>query len=175
MHATRAWGSPRCPGFAGKGRNRHPQQHSCTVTAATWGPLSGTVFAPAPVQPVKVVRRAIQGRLKVRLPLAPKRDVPGRLPGSRQLLTDAMAHHRGSGEPNVALNEIAVACRRHERVVRALKDCFVEKRVVNPETLIREMAIAACSSLDGFDDEFLETPFAPGGNETARRSCSEWC
>ena len=112
------------------------------MTAATWGPLSGTVFAPAPVQPVKVVRRAIQGRLKVRLPLAPKRDMPGRLPGSRQLLTDAMARHRGSGEPYVALNEIAVACRRHERVVRALKDCFVEKRVEGREP---------CSSLGGFE------------------------
>ena len=93
--------------------------------------------------------------------LAPKRDVLRRLLGSRHLLTDAMACHRGPGEPYVALNEIAVTYRRDKCVVRALKDYFAESSVVNLKTLLREMAKAARSSLDGFDDEFLEAPFAP--------------
>ena len=101
--------------------------------------------------------------------LAPKRDVLRRLLGSRHLLTDAMARLRGPGEPYVALNEIAVTYRRDESVVQALKHYFMESSVVNLKTLIREMAKAARCSLDGFDDEFLETPFAPSGSETPRR------
>ena len=107
--------------------------------------------------------------------LAPKRDVPGRLPSSRHLLTEEMAHHRWPGEPYVALNEIAVACRRDKRVVEALKSYFRKYSGANQKTLICEMAKAAGSSPNGFDDEFLETPFVPGGGETACRSRSEWC
>ena len=94
--------------------------------------------------------------------LAPKRDVLRRLLGSRHLLTDAMAQHRGPGEPYIALNEIAIAYCRDKEVVRALERYFVEKSVVNLKILIREMAKAAGSSLDEFDDDFLETPFTPG-------------
>lgn len=95
--------------------------------------------------------------------LAPKRDVLRRLLGSRHLLTDAMASHRGPGEPYVALNEIAVAYYRDENVVRALKCYSAEKNVANLNTLIREMARAARSNLDKFDDNFLKKPFVPPG------------
>ena len=95
--------------------------------------------------------------------LAPKRDVLRRLLGSRHLLTDAMANHRGPGEPYIALNEIAVAYYSDENVVRALKRYFAEKSVGNLKMLIREMSKAARSSLDKFDDDFLETPFTPSG------------
>ena len=94
--------------------------------------------------------------------LAPKRDVLRRLLGSRHLLTDTMVQHRGPGEPYIALNEIAIAYCRDKKVVRALERYFVERSVVNLKILIREMAKAADSSLDEFDDEFLETPFTPG-------------
>lgn len=97
--------------------------------------------------------------------LAPKRDVLRRLLGSRHLLTDAMAHHRGPGEPYIALNEIAVAYFSDEKVVQGLKCYFAEKSVVNLKTLIREMAKAARSSLDKFDDNFLETPFVPSEHQ----------
>ena len=100
--------------------------------------------------------------------LAPKRDVLRRLLGSRHLLTDAMAHHRGPGEPYIALNEVAVAYYRDKEVVRALKRYFTEKSIMSLKILIREMAKAASSSLDEFDDDFLETPFTPGGVQ----SCS---
>lgn len=104
--------------------------------------------------------------------LAPKRDVLRRLLGSRHLLTDAMAHHRGPGEPYTALNEIAVAYYSDENVVRALKRYFAEKTVGNLKTLIREMAKAARSSLDKFDDDFLETPFTPsGGGARSNSGC----
>lgn len=39
---------------------------------------------------------------------------------------------------------------------------FMEKSVFNLKILIREMAKAAGSSLDEFDDDFLEKPFTPG-------------
>ncbi len=96
--------------------------------------------------------------------LAPKRDVLRRLLGSRHLLTAAMASHRGPGEPFVALNEVAVAYYGDDNVVRALKCYFAEKTAVNLKTLIREMAKAARSSLDKFDDNFLENPFVPSGH-----------
>lgn len=94
--------------------------------------------------------------------LAPKRDVLRRLLGSRHILTNSMAHHRGPGEPYIALNEIAVAYHRDKEVVRVLQRYFAEKSVVNLKALIREMAKAAGSSLDDFDDDYLETPFTPG-------------
>ena len=87
--------------------------------------------------------------------LSPKRHVLRRLLGSRHLLTDAMAHHRGPGEPYTALNESAVAYYSNESVVRALKRYFAERSVGNLKMLIREMAKAARSSLDKFDDDFL--------------------
>lgn len=97
--------------------------------------------------------------------LAPKRDVLRRLLGSRHLLTKAMEDHRGPGEPYIALNEIAVAYYGDSKVVEALKRYFEDKSPVNLKMLIREMAKAACSSLDSFGDEFLETPFTPGGSQ----------
>lgn len=102
--------------------------------------------------------------------LAPKRDVLRRLLGSRHLLTDAMAQHRGPGEPYIALNEIAVAYFSDGNVVRALKRYFAEKSVGNLKMLIREMAKAAHSSLDNFDDDFLETPFTPSGGRVRSNS-----
>ena len=77
-----------------------------------------------------------------------------------------MANHRGPGEPYIALNEIAVAYYRDKEVVHALQRYFSEKSVVNLKTLIREMAKAARSSLDKFDDDFLETPLTPGGGKS---------
>ena len=78
--------------------------------------------------------------------LAPKRDFLRRLLGSRHLLTNKMAQHRGPGEPYIALNEIAIAYCPDKEVVRALERYFVETSVVNLKILIREMAKAAGSA-----------------------------
>lgn len=102
--------------------------------------------------------------------LAPKRDVLRRLLGNRHILTDSMASRRGAGEPFIALNEIVVAYYRDKEVVRALQRYFAERSVMNLNALIREMAKAAGSSLDDFDDDFLETPFTPGGGKTSSES-----
>lgn len=84
-----------------------------------------------------------------------------------------MARHRGPGEPYIALNEIAVAYHRDKKVVQTLKRYFAEKTFVNLKTLIREMAKAAGSNLDEFDDDFLETPFTPGEGKTKPESNSD--
>ena len=104
--------------------------------------------------------------------LAPKRDVLRRLLGSRHLLADAMRDHRGPGEPYIALNEVAVAYYNDEKVVQALKRYFAAKSTVNLIKLLREMANAAHSSLDKFDDDFLETPFTPGKPQARSDSSS---
>jgi len=98
--------------------------------------------------------------------LAPKRDVLRRLLGSRHMLTGAMTDYRGPGEPYIALNEIAVAYYKDDKVVQALKRYFAAKSGANLIMLIREMAQAARSNLDQFDDNFLEAPFTPGGLQT---------
>ena len=97
--------------------------------------------------------------------VAPKRDVLRRLLGSRHLLTDAMKHRREPGEPYIALNEIAVAFYKDDEVVQALKRYSAAKSNANLIVLIREMAKAAYSSLDKFDDNFLMTPFTLNGHQ----------
>ena len=134
----------------------------CDQNTVTWWALIASVAA------VAIAAASFWWTRRTHI-LAPKRDVLRRLLGNRHILTDSMAGHRGAGEPYIALNEIAVAYYRDKEVFRALQRYFAEKSVMNLKTLIREMAKAADSSLDDFDDDFLETPFTPGGGKT----CSE--
>ena len=93
--------------------------------------------------------------------LAPKRDVLRRLLGTRHLLTNAMVSYRDPGEPFIALNEVAIVYCSDKKVCSALKQYFATKSTKNLVLLIRKMAKAARANLNSFDDDFVETPFAP--------------